>query len=131
MIALDTSALVAIACAEPEESDFSRLIAKHEALVSTQILLETRLVLAAKMPDYAATFISDLPGRSSIHPVAFTLDMYGAATNAFRRYGKGRQNAAGLTSGDCLSYAVAKVHCAPLLFKGDDFRHTDIASALP
>lgn len=34
---------------------------------------------------------------------------------------------AGLTYGDCFSYALAKISGQPLLFKGDDFRHTDIA----
>ena len=131
MIALDTSALVAIACAEPEEGAFIRLVAKHEALVGTPILFETRMVLATKMPDHADSFMSDLLERPSIHPVAFTLDMYRAATAAFCRYGKGRQNAAGLNFGDCMAYAVAKVHGAPLLYKGEDFRQTDIRAALP
>lgn len=131
MIALDTSALVAIACAEPEESAFNRLVAKHEALIGTPILLETRMVLATKMPNYADSFIFELLKRPSIHPVAFTLDMYNAATDAFRRYGKGQQNPAGLNFGDCMAYAVAKVHGAPLLYKGDDFRQTDIPAALP
>jgi ribonuclease VapC len=131
MIALDTSALVAIACAEPEEADFVQAIATHEALLGTPVLLETRMVLATKMPDYADTFISDLLKRPSIHPVAFSLDMYRAAADAFRRFGKGQQNPAGLNFGDCMSYPVAKVHGAHLLFKGDDFRHTDSPAALP
>ncbi|HEY8564368.1 MAG TPA: type II toxin-antitoxin system VapC family toxin [Beijerinckiaceae bacterium] len=129
MIALDISALVAIA--EPEEDDFVKAIARHEALLGTPVLLETRMVLATKMPDYADTFISDLLKRPSIHPVAFSLDMYRAALNAFRRFGKGQQNPAGLNFGDCMSYAVAKVHGAPLLYKGDDFRYTDIAAVFP
>src|SRR3712207_2242650 len=100
MIALDTSALVAIACTEPEEDAFNRLIAKRQALVGTPILFETRMVLATKMPDYADTFIADFLKRPSIHPVAFTLEMYSAAVDAFRRFGKGRQNPAGLNFGD-------------------------------
>lgn len=131
MIALDTSAIIAIACAEPEEDAFNGLIAKHEALIGTPILLETRMVLATKMPEYADTFVASLLKRPSIHPVAFTLDMYRAATDAFRRYGKGRQNPAGLNFGDCMAYAVARVHGAPLLYKGDDFRQTDIPPAFP
>ena len=131
MIALDTSAIIAIACAEPEEAAFNGLIARREALVGTPTLLETRMVLATKMPDYADTFLSSLLKRPSIHPVAFTLDMYRAATDAFRHFGKGRENPAGLNFGDCMAYAVAKVHGAPLLYKGDDFQKTDIASALP
>lgn len=52
------------------------------------------------------------------------------AAGAFRKFGKGRHRAA-LNIGDCLSYALAAATGQPLLFKGDDFRHTDILPALP
>ena len=45
------------------------------------------------------------------------------------RYGKGRKHRASLNFGDCLSYACAKAHGAKLLFKGEDFAHTDVARA--
>lgn len=35
-----------------------------------------------------------------------------------------------LDLGDCFAYALAKAMSKPLLFKGDDFSHTDVASAL-
>jgi ribonuclease VapC len=57
--------------------------------------------------------------------------MYHIAGDAFSRYGKGRGHPAGLNYGDCLSYAVAKQLGIPLLFKGNDFIHTDITSAFP
>jgi ribonuclease VapC len=53
---------------------------------------------------------------------------HGAVT-ARERYGKGRKHRASLNFGDCLSYACAKAHGAKLLFKGDDFAHTDVARA--
>ena len=53
----------------------------------------------------------------------------GAAFAAWRRFGKGR-HPAGLNLGDCFSYALARAAGAPLLFKGNDFAQTDIASAL-
>lgn len=129
MIALDTSALVAIACAEPEEEEFNRLIAVKSALVGTPTLLEARMVLSTLMPDYAEVFIANLLDRPAIHPVAFTLDTYWAAVDAFDRYGKGRGHPARLNFGDCLAYAIAKAHDVPLLYKGADFAHTDIAAA--
>lgn len=52
-----------------------------------------------------------------------------AALTGWRRFGKGR-HPAGLNLGDCLSYAPAKVKGAPLLYEGEGFRQTDIASAL-
>jgi ribonuclease VapC len=50
------------------------------------------------------------------------------ALEAFDRFGKGRHRAA-LNFGDCMSYACARCYQAPLLFKGDDFTHTDIEPA--
>ena len=52
-----------------------------------------------------------------------------AAVGAWRRFGKGR-HPAGLNFGDCFSYATARLAGVPLLFKGDDFSQTDIASVL-
>ena len=49
------------------------------------------------------------------------------ARDAFRHYGKGR-HPAGLNLGDCFAYALAKTLREPLLFKGVDFSHTDIAT---
>jgi ribonuclease VapC len=73
MIALDTSAIVAIACAEPEEEAFNRLISLREALVGTPTLLETRLVLESKLPEFADEFMESFLDSRFIHPVAFSL----------------------------------------------------------
>jgi ribonuclease VapC len=130
MIALDTSAIVAIACSEPEEEAFNRLISTREALVGTPTLLESRMVLESKLPDFADEFMESFLDTRFIHPVAFSLRMYLEAMDAFRRFGKGRRGPAGLNFGDCMSYAVAKFHHAPLLYKGKDFAQTDVPSAL-
>lgn len=62
--------------------------------------------------------------------VPITDEIGRAAADAFARYGKGRGSKAQLNLADCLSYAVAAAHGAPILFKGDDFVHTDLPSAL-
>jgi len=51
------------------------------------------------------------------------------ALNAYQNYGKGTGAKANLNMGDCFSYACSKSLSAPLLFKGNDFIHTDIAQA--
>lgn len=51
------------------------------------------------------------------------------ALEAFERFGKGQGHKAGLNMGDCFAYACAKANKIPLLFKGDDFNHTDITLA--
>ena len=53
-----------------------------------------------------------------------------AAYAAFVAFGKGSGHPASLNFGDVFSYALAKVRGLPLLFKGDDFSQTDIASAV-
>ena len=49
---------------------------------------------------------------------------------AHARFGKGSGHAAQLNFGDCFAYALAKSLGAPLLFKGEDFGHTDVEAAL-
>ncbi|TGP16848.1 type II toxin-antitoxin system VapC family toxin, partial [Mesorhizobium sp. M1D.F.Ca.ET.231.01.1.1] len=48
----------------------------------------------------------------------------------YSRYGRGSHHRAALNMGDCFAYALAKTRNLPLLFKGDDFNHTDIQPAL-
>lgn len=52
------------------------------------------------------------------------------AADAFARYGRGTGHPAGLNFGDCIAYATAMHLDVPLLFKGGDFRHTDVKAAL-
>ncbi|MGV8841546.1 MAG: type II toxin-antitoxin system VapC family toxin [Bauldia sp.] len=128
MIALDTSALVAIAL---EEDGYEPLLraATAPAMIGSPTLVELRLVLESKIADPNA-FIASLLELSVLQAVPFTVEMYRAATAAFERYGKGRGHAAQLNYGDCLAYAVAKTHGVPLLYKGGDFALTDIRPAL-
>jgi len=51
------------------------------------------------------------------------------AREAYRDFGKGSGHAAGLNVGDCFAYALAKAMADPLLFKGVDFTHPDVAAA--
>lgn len=130
MIAIDSSALVAIALREPEREVFNRLLSGTRCMVGTPTLVETRIVLHARLPDMADVFIDRLVERELILPEPFSLDMYRAARDAFARYGKGTGHPAQLNFGDCLSYAVAKVRGVPLLYKGEDFARTDIPAAI-
>jgi ribonuclease VapC len=52
------------------------------------------------------------------------------AREGFRRFGGGQPSKARLNFGDCCAYGLAKVLNEPLLFVGNDFIHTDVASAL-
>jgi uncharacterized protein with PIN domain len=64
-----------------------------------------------------------------VEPVTF--DQARIARDAYRDFGKGSGHKAGLNFGDCFAYALAKATGEALLFKGDDFGHTDVSVALP
>ncbi|HZA03095.1 MAG TPA: type II toxin-antitoxin system VapC family toxin, partial [Propionibacteriaceae bacterium] len=52
------------------------------------------------------------------------------ARMAYRDFGRGSGHPARLNFGDCFAYALAIDSNQPLFYKGDDFRHTDVRSAL-
>lgn len=124
---IDTSALVAIAFAEPEREVFLSLILQSERiLISTPTLLETRMVVHGRRGERAVVLLDDLlrlPMFESVPPGEADTS---AAYAAFVAYGKGSGHPAGLNFGDVFSYALAKVRGLPLLYKGEDFAQTDI-----
>jgi len=131
MIAVDTSALVVIAFAEPEREAFMQAIKiAGKALVSTVSVVETRMVIHGRRGQRAVILMDDLLRLPMFELVAPSLSEMDAAYAAFVAYGKGSGHPAGLNFGDVFSYALAKVRGLPLLYKGNDFAHTDIASAL-
>ncbi|MFY9876596.1 MAG: type II toxin-antitoxin system VapC family toxin [Rhodomicrobium sp.] len=131
MIAIDSSALVAILQNEPDALLFAEAIGGAEAIVVSAVtLFETSMVLAGRVQDETAWRLLDaLIGRAKIEIVPFDAGQAAIARAAFHKYGKGRHPAA-LNFGDCASYALAKSKGAPLLYKGADFAKTDIVSAL-
>lgn len=87
------------------------------------------MVLGSLMPTFVDVFIDRLIDSPSVRVVEFKLDSDRAAADAFGHYGQGSGHAADLNFGDGLSYAVARTHAVPLLFKGRDFIHTDLVPA--
>lgn len=130
MIALDTSAIVAIVHDEEDGQIFSDLIVTRTVIVGTPTLLEAHMVLSKKLEGGAEDFFEHFLRPRQVRPVAFSLNMFQLAQEAFDAFGKGRHSRAALNFGDCMAYAVAKYHHAPLLFKGKDFTHTDIEPAI-
>ena len=59
-----------------------------------------------------------------------TAEQAAIGRTAYQRYGLGTKHRARLNFGDCFAYALAKATGEPLLFKGDDFVHTNVTSAL-
>ena len=130
MIVADTSAIVAIAFAEPEREAFVAALERAErTLVSSVTAVEARRVVHARRGQRAVVLVDDLlrlPFFEIVPPGAAEMD---AAYAAFVAFGKGNGHPAALNFGDVFSYALAKTRGLPLLFKGRDFAETDIASA--
>ena len=131
MIALDSSAIVAIALNEPEGSDFARLIARRDCIVGRPTILESHMVLQDRSGAAGVAVLDRLLAHRTVRVVDFDERHLSIARRAFDQFGKGQGHPAQLNFGDCLSYAVAKARGAPLLFKDDAFSKTDITAAGP
>jgi ribonuclease VapC len=131
MIVVDTSALVAVAFAEPERDAFLQAMEiAGKVLISTVSVVEACMVIHGRRGQRAVILLDDLLRLPLFELVSPSTPEMDAAYAAFVAYGKGSGHPAGLNFGDVFSYALAKVRGLPLLYKGDDFAQTDIASAL-
>ena len=114
MIVLDTSAIVAIIAKEPERDQFLAVIeAADTCCISARSLYETQLVVFARL------------GSAGLDETSMLLAQFVVSVAAYRQFGKGFHAATALNLRDCAAYALG----SPLLFKGDDFRATDIVPA--
>ena len=126
---LDSSAILAIVRREPElEELIAKLDTADQLAIGTPTLVETSIVLEARLGVDSRTVLKRLLQDFQIAPVSFGEAHWREAARAFRRFGKGRHPAA-LNFGDCLTYAVARLADRPLLCVGDDFPKTDLALA--
>lgn len=127
MIAVDTSALLAVALDQPEAGRCAAVLAADDLLlISAGTLAEALLVAALRgVDDEVAHLLEGLP----FEVVPVTAASARRVAHAYRRWGKG-QHPARLNFGDCFAYETARAHGCPLLFVGNDFAQTDIESAL-
>jgi ribonuclease VapC len=128
---VDTSAIVAILRDEPEASACAKVIAKASSCrISAVNYVEAAVVIDGSRDPIASRRFDDLfrEARVVVEPV--TAAQARTAREAYRDFGKGSGHAAALNFGDCFAYALAKETDEPILFKGDDFRHTDLKLAL-
>jgi ribonuclease VapC len=132
MMFLDTSAIVAILCGEPDAVELAeRLSDAPRRFTSPVVRLETSMVLASRLdisPARANALFDEFLEEANLTVVPINDKIGALAIACFESFGKG-PHAARLNLGDCLSYACAKAYRSPLLFKGDDFSRTDIATA--
>jgi ribonuclease VapC len=127
MIAVDTSALMAILLDEPEaQACMAALTDAASVLISAGTLAEALIVAARRnIGEEMAALIEG----AGFEVVPVTQGSARRVSEAYGRFGKG-VHAAGLNFGDCFAYEVARENGCPLLYVGEDFARTDLASAL-
>jgi ribonuclease VapC len=131
-VIVDTSALIAILRAEPDAADFAEAIeAATSRRMSAANYLEAAVVMDSARDPIVSRRFDELCTAADIRIEPVTEAQARTAREAYRDFGEGSGHPAGLNFGDCFAYALAKDTGEPLLFKGKDFIHTDLASALP
>jgi len=129
-VILDSSALIAILRDEDDAERFAIAIeAARTVRISAVTYVEVGAVIDRADDPVASRRVDDLLDVAGAIVEPVTIEQAGLARAAYRDFGKDSGHAAGLNFGDCFSYALAKSVGEPLLFKGDDFGHTDVQPA--
>ncbi len=124
---LDSSALIAVLKEEPEAAAFIDLIdrAPHCRISAVNYVESAAVVDSNRDPVFSRQF-DDFLRQAEIEIQPVTTPQAYIARQAYRDFGKGSGHPARLNFGDCFAYALAKESGEPLLFKGQDFSHTDV-----
>lgn len=128
---IDTSAIVALVLGEPDSPAIAAALAESdEVRISAATWLEAAVVLDSRRTASSRRLFDDV--MTAIDPIVepVTIEQVDVARTAYRDYGRGSGHPAKLNYGDCFSYALARTTGQALLFKGDDFTHTDLTSVL-
>lgn len=124
---IDTSVLVAMIRHEPEADEFERLLrGSRDARISAANYLELAIVIDAARNPISSAALDEVLKAYRIRIEPFTPSQARLARSAHERFGRGSGHPARLNMGDCFAYALARDLGEPLLFKGQDFRLTDI-----
>ena len=130
-VIVDTSAVVAVLKDEPERQVLLDALQRDETCrMSAASYLETAIVVDGLGDPVKSRRLDELLMTWGVEIVDVTVAQTGLARRAYRDYGKGSGHPAGLNIGDVFAYALAADTGEPLLFKGDDFAHTDIRAAI-
>jgi ribonuclease VapC len=128
MIAIDTSALMAIALGEPQsEACMDVLEAEADLLISAGTVAEALIVAGRRN---LSGEMNTLLERLGFTVVPVTAAVSRRIAEAYARWGRG-VHPAGLNLGDCFAYALARENDCPLLYVGEDFARTDLPRASP
>ncbi|WP_342372190.1 type II toxin-antitoxin system VapC family toxin [Propioniciclava soli] len=128
---VDSSALMAIVNDEPDAERVLACAVGGPRRMSAATWVEVGIVADARSSARHGERIDAILDQLRIEIVPVSVRQAEVARLAYRRFGRGSGSAARLNFGDCFSYALSVTSGEPLLFVGDDFAHTDVASVLP
>jgi ribonuclease VapC len=128
---VDSSALIAILKREPQWQAISKVLdASKSTHISAANYFETSIVVDGWRNPILSNEFDELIERFCIQIEPVTASQAKIARQAYRDFGKGSGHRAGLNFGDCFTYALAREKREPVLWKGDDFGHTDLRPAI-
>ena len=128
---VDSSVLIAILKREPHWQSYSKVLDSSESShISAANYLETSIVVDGWRNPILSNEFDELIERFKIVIEPVTAAQAKIARQAYRDYGKGSGHPANLNFGDCFTYALAREKREPVLWKGDDFGHTDLRAAV-
>ncbi len=128
---IDSSAIVAIFRNEPEAPAIAYAIETASICrMSAVSFVETAAVLNFGRDPLTSRRYDEMLRSADVIVEPVTAEQAQIARDAYRDFGKGSGHPAQLNLGDCFAYALAKDKDEPLLFKGNDFSHTDVTPAL-
>lgn len=126
---VDASAIIAVLRDEPDARALSQALAKAVICRTSAVTyVEAAVVTDSNRNPVLSRRFDNLMRDLGMQIEGVTARQAELARQAYRDFGKGRHKA-GLNLGDCFAYALAKDMDEPLLFKGNDFRHTDVEVA--
>ena len=129
-VVIDSSVFVAIFKEEADAAGLTeRAFLYGQKVMSAATWLECAIICEGTTAKGGAERFERIAASLGVQVISFTPEQARLALEAFKRFGKGRRAKASLNYGDCFAYALAKQLEAPLLFKGNDFIHTDIVPA--
>jgi ribonuclease VapC len=127
---VDSSAIIAILKHEPQWPALSKTLDSAESSrISAANYLETSIVVDGWRNPNLSRQLDELIERFNIIIEPVTVEQAQIARQAYRDYGRGSGHPANLNFGDCFTYALAREKRDPVLWKGDDFGHTDLRPA--
>lgn len=128
---VDSSALVAIIASEEGGAELAASLGDaHKPVTSPIVIFETVLALVRIRQasiDLMTVRVLEFIEEAGVELIDIRANAYMGALQAHARYGKGSKHPARLNMGDCFSYALARQAGGQLLYKGNDFAHTDLA----